>query len=115
LHQRIQRHLPDRPEGDAAATPNLAVLIGSTGDLEGTSAGNGGGPFTFKTRLDDEFQIRGAFTVQTGTPATAFLVFDLSHWLVDREGRFLDPRNPDNPQAIESAIRHATNFGADND
>ena len=115
LYERIQGHLQALHEGDAAATPNLAFLIGSTVDLEGTIAGNGGGPFTFKTRLDDEFQIRGAFTVQTGTPATAFLVFDPSRWLVDREGRFLDPRNPDNAQAIESAIRHAINFGADND
>jgi len=34
---------------------------------------------------------------------------------VDREGRFLDPRNPDNALAIESAIRHAIKFGTDND
>jgi hypothetical protein len=115
LYERIQGHLQALHEGDAAATPDLAFLIGSTVDLEGTISGDGGGPFTFKARIDDEFQIRGAFTVQSGTPATAFLVFDLSRWLVDREGRFLDPRNPDNAQAIESTIRHAIKVGTDDD
>jgi len=115
LYERIQGHLQELHEGDVAATPDLAFLIGSTVDLEGTISGDGGGPFTFKARIDDEFQIRGAFTVQSGTPATTFLVFDLSRWLVDGEGRFLDPRNPDNAQAIKSAIRHAIKFGTDND
>jgi len=115
LYERIQGHLQALHEGDVAATPDLAFLIGSTVDLEGIISGDGGGPFTFKARIDDEFQIRGAFTVQSATPATAFLVFDLNRWLVDSEGRFLDPRNPDNAQAIESAIRHAIKFGTDND
>jgi hypothetical protein len=113
LYERIQGHLQELHEGDVAATPDLAFLIGSTVDLEGTISGDGGGPFTFRARIDDEFQIRGAFTVQSGTPATALLVFDLSRWLVDGEGRFLDPRNPDNAQAIESAIRHAIKVGTD--
>jgi hypothetical protein len=115
LYDRIQGHLQALHDGDAAATPDLAFLIGSTVDLEGTISGDAGGPFTFKARIDDEFQIRGAFTVQSDTPATAFLVFDLNHWLVDGQGRFLDPRNPENAQAIESAIRHAIKVGTDND
>jgi hypothetical protein len=113
LYERVQGHLQELHEGDVAATPDLAFLIGSTVDLEGTISGDAGGPFTFKARIDDEFQIRGAFTVQSGTPATAFLVFDLSRWLVGSDGRFLDPRNPDNAQAIESAIRHAIKVGTD--
>lgn len=100
LYRRVQGHLQPLHSGDAAATPDLSFLIGSTAFLEGTISGEGGGPFTYKAWIDDEFQIGGAFTVQADTPATAFITFDLSRWLVDREGRFLDPRNPDTNRSI---------------
>lgn len=57
--------------------------------------------------------IRGMFTVSTGTPATTFITFDPSRWLVGRDGRFLDPRNPDNLFAIKWAIRHSIKMGMD--
>src|SRR2546426_3050631 len=91
LYNKAQRHLQALHEGDAAATPDLNFLIGSTVFLEGTISGEGGGAFTFQARIDDEFVIHSALTVASDTPATAFLVFDLDHMLVDREGRFLDP------------------------
>jgi len=113
LYEKVQGHLQALKEGDAAATPDLSFLIGSTIYLEGTIAGDGGGSFTYKARIDDEFVIHGDFTVQSDTPATAFLVFNLDGLLVDHEGRFLDPRDPANDQAIRSAIRHAIKIGED--
>ncbi|HYR68453.1 MAG TPA: hypothetical protein VER77_01100, partial [Candidatus Dormibacteraeota bacterium] len=66
-------------------------------------------------RIDNEFQIRGKFTVQADTPATAFIVFDVSQWLRGRDGAFLDPRVLENDRAIRSAIRHAIKVGMDKD
>jgi len=113
LYDKVQGHLQALHAGDAAATPDLSFLIGSTIHLEGTIAGEGGGAFTYQARIDDEFIIHGALTVQSDTPATAFLVFNLDALLVDREGRFLDPRDPANDLAIRSAIRHAIKIGED--
>jgi hypothetical protein len=113
LYQKVQGHLRALQAGDAAATPDLSFLIGSTIYLEGTISGDGGSSFIYKARIDDEFVIHGDFTVQSDTPATAFLVFNLDGLLVDREGRFLDPRDPANDQAIRSAIRHAIKIGED--
>jgi hypothetical protein len=115
LYHKVQGHLQALHAGDAAATPDLSFLIGSTIYLEGTISGDGGGPFIYQARIDDEFIIHGAFTVLAETPATAFVVFDLDGLLVDREGRFLDPRDPGNDQAIKSAIRHAIKIGEDKD
>jgi len=115
LYEKVQGHLQALQAGDAAAIPDLSFLIGSTIYLEGTIAGEGGGSFIYKARIDDEFVIHGSFTVQSDTPATAFLVFDLDGLLVDREGRFLDPRDPANDHAIRSAIRHAIKIGEDKD
>ncbi len=113
LYAQVQGHLQALREGDAAATPDLSFLVGSTIDLEGTISGDGGGAFTYRARIDDEFVIHGAFTVQSDTPATAFLVFNVDGMLVDSKGRFLDPRDPANDQAIRSAIRHAIKVGLD--
>lgn len=106
MYRRVQGHLQALHEGDAAAA-GRSLLIGSTVLLEGTISGEGGGPFTYRARIDDEFQIRGAFAVVEDTPATAFITFDLSRWLLDGEGHLLDPRDPLNDQAIKSAIRHS--------
>jgi hypothetical protein len=114
-YRRVQGHLRALHEGDPGAGGDLSFLVGSTVFLEGTIAGDGGGPFTYQARIDDEFQIRGQFTVAASTPATGFLTFDLSKWLVDREGRFLDPRIADNDQAIRSAIRHSIKVWMDRD
>jgi len=88
-------------------------LIASTVYLKGTVSGDGGGPFTYQARIDNEFQIRGKFTVPTDTRATAFITFDLSRWLRGRDGAFLDPRLPENDQLIRSAIRHSIKVGMD--
>jgi hypothetical protein len=112
-YHHVQGHLQALHASDAAATPDLSFLVGSTVYLEGTIGGEGGGPFTFMARIDDEFQIRSHFTVEAATPATAFITFNPDQWLLDRNGHFLDPRNPDNLQAIKSAIRHAIKVGMD--
>jgi len=115
VYTKVMGHLQALHAGDAAATPDLSFLIGSTVFLEGTISGDGGGPFTYQARIDDEFVIHGTFTVASDAPATAFLVFDLNRMLVDREGRFLDPRDPGNDLAIRQAIRHAIKIGMDKD
>jgi len=113
-YRRVQGHIRELRASDWNAS-NFDFLIGSTVFLEGTVDGDGGGPFTYKARINDEFQIRGKFTVETETPATAFIVFDISKWLRARGGAFLDPRNADNDHAIRSAIRHAIKVGMDDD
>jgi hypothetical protein len=111
-YRRVQGHIRELRSGDWNAS-NFDFLIGSTVFLEGTVDGDGGGPFTYKARINDEFQIRGKFTVDAETPATAFIVFDISKWLRTRTGTFLDPRDADNDRAIRSAIRHAIKVGMD--
>lgn len=115
VYVKVMGHLQPLRAGDPAATPDLSFLIGSTVFLEGTISGEGGGPFTYMARINDEFIIHGTFTVASDTPATAFLVFDLKGMLVDHEGHFLDPRDPGNDQAIRQAIRHAIKVGIDKD
>ncbi|MGE5176743.1 MAG: hypothetical protein ACM3JJ_10250 [Hyphomicrobiales bacterium] len=111
-YQRVQGHLQPLHAGDdpAATYPDL---VGYTVWLEGDIAGDGGGHFAYKAPINDEFQIRGPFTVATDTPATAFVTFDLSRFLTGRDGHFLDPRNADNDFAIRQAIRHAIKAGMD--
>ena len=113
-YDRVQGHLQALHAGDWNAG-NYSYLIGATVYLEGLVEGDGGGPFTYSARIDDEFMIRGRFTVDAGgAPATAFITFDLSKWLL-KDGQFLDPRNPDNATWIEWAIRHAIKVGMDKD
>jgi hypothetical protein len=113
-YERVQGHLRALHDGDGPASAHSS-LIGSTILLEGTIGGEGGGPFVYSARIDNEFMIRGDFTVAAETPATAFLVFDLPRFLTGREGRFLDPRVIENDLAIKQAIRHAIKIGMDDD
>jgi hypothetical protein len=113
-YRRVQGHLQAlrSQDADAGTYPDL---VGFTVCLEGMVEGEGGGPFTYVARIDNEFQIRGRFSVEAATPATAFITFDVSKWLQDRDGRFLDPRDPANDAAIQSAIRHSIKVGMDDD
>ena len=113
-YRRVQGHLRPLRAGDWNAF-HSDFLVGSTVYLTGTVEGDGGGPFTYQARINNEFQIRGKFTVQASTPATAFIVFDISRWLRGRDGGFLDPRLPENDQAIRSAIRYSIKAGMDED
>lgn len=113
-YARVMGHLQMLRSTDPDAG-DFPGLVGSTVWLEGTIAGDGGGPFSFLARIDDEFQIRGAFHVAAATPATAFVTFDVSKWLQDANGHFLDPRVDTNLQAIKSAIRHSIKVGMDDD
>ena len=112
-YDRVQGHLRALRASDWNAG-SFPFLVGVTVYLEGLVEGDGGGPFTYKTRIDDEFMIRGRFTVAPGSPATAFITFDLSQWLT-KDGAFLDPRDPDNASWIEWAIRHAIKVRMDGD
>jgi len=113
-YRRVQGHLQSLRSGDEDAAAHEA-LVGYTVLLEGTIDGEGGGDFSYLARIDNEFQIRGSFTVEAETPATAFVAFDLSTWLTGRDGQFLDPRDVANDQAIKSAIRHSIKIGMDDD
>jgi len=114
LYSRIQGHLRALRAGDWNASTH-DFLIGSTVYLEGTVDGEGGGPFVWQSRIDNEFQIWGHFEVLEDTPVTTFLTFDISRWLRSREGGFLDPRIEDNDQWIRWAIRHNIKFDVDDD
>ena len=113
-YKRIQGHLRMLRPHDLDAA-NFPGLVGSTVWLEGTIDGEGGGPFAFLARIDNEFMIRGGFHVDAETPATAFITFDITKWLQDRHGRFLDPRVAENAWAIKSAIRHSIKVCMDDD
>ena len=106
LYHQIMGHLAALRAGDWNAS-QFSFLIGSTVLLEGSVNGDGGGPFTFQSRIDDEFILKGPFDIQAGQPATAFLTFDVSRFLRARDGSFLDPRIAGNAKWIEDAIRHA--------
>jgi len=113
-YRRVQGHLRSLRSGDEDASTH-AGLVDYTVLLEGTIGGEGGGDFSYRARIDNEFQIRGSFAVEAETPATAFVAFDLSRWLTDGGGWFLDPRDAENDQAIKSAIRHSIKVGMDDD
>lgn len=113
-YERAQGHLFALGADDGPASEH-ASLIGSTVRLEGVIGGEGGGPFVYSARIDNEFMVRGAFTVLAETPATAFIVFDLTRFLTSREGHFLDPRVVENDFLIKQAIRHAIKVGMDDD
>jgi hypothetical protein len=112
VYSMIMGHLQALQSGGPLAT-QYPDLVGATVLLEGDITGDGGGHFLYTARIDDEFIIHGQFSVQGDQPVTSFLVFDLSKLLTDRNGHFLDPRNPDNAQAIQQAIRHAIKVGVD--
>jgi hypothetical protein len=112
VYSMIMGHLQALAAGGALAT-QFPDLVGSTILLEGDIAGDGGGHFVYKARIDDEFIIHGQFNVQGDKTVTSFLVFDLSKLLQGKDGHFLDPRNPDNDQLIRQAIRHAIKVGID--
>jgi hypothetical protein len=113
-YHHVQGHLRMLRASDPVAA-GFDPLVGSTVWIEGTIGGEGGGPFTFLARIDTEFQIRGRFTVDADTPAVGFITFDVSKWLAGRDGRFLDPRVPENAKWIEQAIRHSVKVGMDDD
>jgi hypothetical protein len=113
-YARIQGHLRMLRASDLDAA-DFPGLVGSTVWLEGTIDGEGGGPFAYLARIDDEFMIRGGFHVDTATPATAFITFDITKWLRGRDGRFLDPRVAENAFAIKRAIRHSIKVCMDDD
>ena len=112
-YDRVQGHLRALRASDWNAG-GYPFLVGATVYLEGLVQGDGGGPFTYQARIDNEFMIRGRFRVDEGSPATAFITFDVSKWLV-KDGAFLDPRVPDNAKWIEWAIRHAIKVDMDDD
>jgi hypothetical protein len=112
-YDRVQGHLRALRASDWSAG-GYPFLVGATVYLEGLVEGDGGGPFTYQARIDNEFMIRGRFTVDADQPATAFISFDVSKWLV-KDGTFLDPRVPDNAKWIEWAIRHAIKVDMDDD
>jgi hypothetical protein len=114
VYRRVQGHLAALRAGQNVGD-GMGFLIGSTVYMQGTVDGEGGGPFTYAARIDNEFMIRGTFTVETDTPATAFIVFDVSNWLTGRDGQFLDPRIPENDKWIKWAIRHSIKVGMDDD
>jgi hypothetical protein len=113
-YQRVQGHLQPLQDGDGPAAGH-AALIGTTILLEGDIEGDAAGPFAYSARIDNEFMIRGDFTVEAERPATAFVVFELPRFLQGREGEFLDPRVAENDLEIRQAIRHAIKVGLDED
>ncbi len=114
VYHHVMGHLQALSPGDTLADHN-PDLVGSTVLLEGDIAGDGGGHFVYKARIDTEFMIRGTFEVTGNAPVTSFVVFDLSAFLRGRDGTFLDPRNVDNDHAIQQAIKHAVKACIDHD
>lgn len=113
-YDRVQGHL-QALHGEDGPASTYSSLVGATILLEGSIGGEGGGPFLYSARIDNEFMIRGDFVVLADTPATAFIVFDLSRFLTGREGQFLDPRVTENDFLIKQAIRHGIKVGMDDD
>jgi hypothetical protein len=92
---------------------SFEYLIGGTVYLQGTVDGPGGDTFTYRAKFYHVFKIKGEFTVEVATPATAFLTFDISQWLRGPNGRFLDPRDGENGLAIRQAIIRSLRMGMD--
>lgn len=111
-YRNTMGHLRPLTAGDWNAS-SFEYLIGGTVYLQGTVDGPGGDTFTYRAKIYHVFRIKGEFTVDAATPATAFLTFDISQWLRGPNGRFLDPRDGENGLAIRNAIIRSLRMGMD--
>ena len=111
-YRSVKGHIAPLKTDDWNAN-DFTFLVGSTVFIQGTVTGDGGGAFTYQATIRHPFKIKGNFTVETATPATAFLVFDTTQWLCSSHGTFLDPRDPANDFAIRRAIIRSLKIGMD--
>jgi hypothetical protein len=63
-------------------------------------------PFLFKADIDEDFKVKGDFTVAEGQSVTPYVLkFELSSWFRSPSGRTLDPNDPTDRRGIRYAIK----------
>ncbi len=63
-------------------------------------------PFLFKADIDEDFKVKGDFTVAEGQSVTPYVLkFDLGSWFKVANGRTLDPNDPADRHWIRYAIK----------
>ena len=63
-------------------------------------------PFLFKADIDEDFKVKGDFTVAEGQSVTPYVLkFDLGSWFRTANGRTLDPNDPADRHWIRYAIK----------
>jgi hypothetical protein len=102
LHRLRSDDEGEHPIPDSLRTYSLVV----TGNVK---IGASWKPFVYKSNLDEEFKVKGQFTVTSQTSLVPFsLTFDLSTWFREGgqpTGLILDPTDPLNFEAIQHAIK----------
>jgi hypothetical protein len=116
LHKLRTEDQSEHPIPDSLRTYSLVV----TGNVK---VGATWKPFVYKSDIDEEFKVKGQFTVTSQTSLVPFsLTFDLGTWFREGgqpSGLILDPTDPLNYDAIRHAIKSSiegqTHGGEDHD
>jgi len=67
---------------------------------------SGWSTFAFKADIDEDFKVKGDFTVAEGQTLTPYVLkFDLGSWFVGPNSRTLDPNDPVDRRRIRIAIK----------
>ena len=83
-------------------------LLGTSVVVTGSVKYPGGAwvPFLFKADIDEDFKVKGDFTVAEGQSVTPYVLkFDLGSWFRVGTGRTLDPNDPADRHWIRYAIK----------
>lgn len=106
-------------------TPQDTAVYNANPDLQGYSIsirgyvdGDTNAVFTFKSAIEveQEREFSPPLVVNESSPVVVLMLsIDTSMWFSDGAGTFLDPRDPQNQQAIERNIRASINAYQDND
>jgi hypothetical protein len=106
-------------------TPQDTAVYNANPDLQGYSIsirgyvnGDTNAVFTFKSAIEveQEQEFSPPLAVTENSPLVVLMLsIDTSMWFSDGAGAFLDPRDPQNQQAIERNIRASINAYQDND
>ncbi len=106
-------------------TPQDTAVYNANPDLQGYSLsirgyvdGDTNAAFTFKSAIEveQEQEFSPPLVVNENSPLVVLMIsIDTRMWFSDGVGTFLDPRDPQNQQAIERNIRASINAYQDND
>lgn len=106
-------------------TPQDTAVYNANPDLQGYSIsirgyvdGDTNAAFTFKSAIEveQEREFSPPLAVNETSPVVVLMLsIDTSMWFSDGAGAFLDPRDPQNQQAIERNVRASINAYQDND
>ena len=109
LYSGIKFNIHKLRTSDVARDPLLPdSLVGYSVVISGSVKYPGGAwvPFLFKADINEDFKVKGDFTVADGQTVTPYVLkFDLGSWFKAANGKTLDPNDPMERHWIRYAIK----------